>query len=202
MNASGCRDQGAEKGGIARPPLASVSAVAAVRKPRCRRLLNGFHLKSSSARTRKAGSSSSGGVGLSSAPPLGVAGSLGAAADHSRALPLRSLPSTTSGDALIASSSIMLCCNCLSCCANLPRNHQRRRTAFLRGQTPRLCRERGAEQALRYRPFVNATTVPWLALDGMSRCEVPWLEQPPRLRGRRPRYSAAFVFEHRGRKRP
>ena len=103
MNASGCRDQGTEKGGIARPPLASVSAVAAVRKPRCRRPLNGFHLKSSSARTKKAGSSSSGGVGLSSAPPLGVAGSLqlrrsisairtamaaplcflGAAADHS-----------------------------------------------------------------------------------------------------------------------
>ena len=34
--ASGCRDQGAEKGGIARIPLAPVSAVAAVRKPRCR----------------------------------------------------------------------------------------------------------------------------------------------------------------------
>lgn len=44
---------------------------------RCsRRPLNGFHLKSSCARTKKAGSSSFVGVGLSSVPRLGVAGSL------------------------------------------------------------------------------------------------------------------------------
>jgi hypothetical protein len=35
-SASECRDQGAEKGGIARIPLAPVSGLAAGRKPRCR----------------------------------------------------------------------------------------------------------------------------------------------------------------------
>ena len=128
---------------------------------RCnRRPLNGFHLKSSCARTRRPVQAHSAALGYRAYLPGRSRQSAVAQAQSPllerpwlhcfvslarqqiiRALPLRSLPSTTIGDALMsASSSIMLCCNCLSCRANLPRNHQRRRTAFLRDQTPRLCR--------------------------------------------------------------